>query len=93
ILAAGFDVAAHAPVEELPEELLELAARRGLILVSTAALWRDDPALTAAVGRNLARYARLGGRVALGTDAPFGPAGGLPLDELRAPRRSRTRAA
>jgi imidazolonepropionase-like amidohydrolase len=26
----------------------------------------------------------LGGRVALGTDAPFGPSGGLPLAELEA---------
>jgi imidazolonepropionase-like amidohydrolase len=88
LLDAGFDAAAHTPVEDLPQELLERAARRGLILVSTAALWSDDPALAAAAGRNLARYARLGGRVALGTDAPFGPAGGLPLAELQALSRA-----
>ncbi len=84
-LAAGFDAVAHTPVEDLPPELLARAARQGLILVSTAALWDADPALAAAVGRNLARYVRLGGRVALGTDAPTGAAGGgLPIAELRA---------
>ena len=83
-LDAGFDAAAHTPVEELPDELLERAARQGLILVSTAALWRDDPALAAAVGRNLARYVQKGGRAALGTDAPFGPSGGLPFAEMQA---------
>jgi imidazolonepropionase-like amidohydrolase len=80
-LAAGFDAVAHTPFEPLPDELLRHAAERGLIMVSTLGLWAGTSHLAGAE-ENLRRYARLGGRVALGTDAPAFGEPGLPLNEL-----------
>lgn len=83
ILDAGYDATAHTPIVEIPEALLARAARQGMILTSTANIWGDAP-LTRAVQRNLALYVRLGGRVALGTDAPlFQPGATLPMGEIR----------
>lgn len=85
ILDAGCDATAHTPLVDLPEPLLERAARQGVIFTTTVNIWGgDDPSLTRAVQRNLARYVRLGGRVALGTDAPlFQPGSGMPMGEIR----------
>lgn len=82
ILDAGYDATAHTPIVEVPEPLLARAARQGVILTSTANIWGDEP-LTRAVQSNLARYVRLGGRVALGTDAPFQPGSIMPMGEIR----------
>jgi imidazolonepropionase-like amidohydrolase len=81
ILDAGFDATAHTPIVDVPEGILARAARAGAILTSTANIW-EDPPLTAAVQRNLARYTRLGGRVALGTDVPFQKGSEMPLGEM-----------
>jgi imidazolonepropionase-like amidohydrolase len=82
ILDAGFDATAHTPIVDLSEDLLVRAARAGVIFTSTANIW-EDPPLIAAVQRNLARYVRLGGRVALGTDVPFQKGSEMPLREMR----------
>jgi len=72
-LEAGFDVAAHTPIE-LPDELLEEAAATGMIFTSTASLSGGNAPQV--VAENLSRYAELGGRVTLGTDFPgFPPTG------------------
>lgn len=68
-LEAGFDVAAHTPIEPLPDALLEEAAAAGMILISTANIWGGNAPQV--VAENLARYSELGGRVALGTDFPY----------------------
>lgn len=81
-LDAGFDGVAHTPFAPIPRQLLERAAARGLILVSTLGLWVETPHLGGAQ-ENLRRYVELGGRVALGTDAPAFAAPGLPIDEMR----------
>jgi imidazolonepropionase-like amidohydrolase len=81
-LDAGFDGTAHTPIVDVPEELLARAAKARMIFVSTANIW-EDPPLTTAVQKNLARYVRLGGRVALGTDVPFQPGSEMPLGEMR----------
>lgn len=81
-LDAGFDGTAHTPIVDLPEELLARAAKARMIFVSTANIWGDPP-LTTAVQKNLARYVRLGGRVALGTDVPFQTGSEMPLGEMR----------
>lgn len=87
VLDAGYDATAHTPIVELPEPLLERAARQGVILTTTVNIWGsgdDNPPLTPAVQKNLARYVRLGGRVALGTDAPlFQPGSVMPMGEIR----------
>jgi imidazolonepropionase-like amidohydrolase len=88
-ITAGFDVAAHTPAVPLTDELLQRAADADMILVSTARIWvfrSEDAPL--AVAENVARYAGLGGRVALGTDFP-GPgtageiAGEMPVAEMQ----------
>jgi enamidase len=81
-LDAGFDGTAHTPIVDLPEELLVRAAKARMIFVSTANIW-EDPPLTAAVQKNLSRYVRLGGRVAMGTDVPFQKSSEMPLGEMR----------
>lgn len=81
-LDAGFDGTAHTPIVDLPEELLARAAKARMIFVSTANIW-EDPKLTVPVQKNLARYVRLGGRVALGTDVPFQTGSEMPLGEMR----------
>jgi imidazolonepropionase-like amidohydrolase len=81
ILDAGFDATAHTPIVDVPEEILVRAARAGVIFTSTANIW-EDPPLIAAVQRNLARYVRLGGRVALGTDVPFQKGSEMPMGEM-----------
>ena len=79
-ITAGFDVAAHTPSVPLTDELLQQAADADMVLVSTARIWglmSEDAPL--AVTENVARYAVLGGRVALGTDfAGMGAAGERP---------------
>jgi imidazolonepropionase-like amidohydrolase len=86
ILDAGYDATAHTPIIELSEPLLARAARQGVIFTTTVNIWGDDPGspLTGAVQKNLARYVRLGGRVALGTDGPiFQPGAVMPMGEIR----------
>ena len=81
-ITAGFDVTAHTPIVPLTDELLQQAAEAGMILVSTALVWRpiseDAPR---AIAENLARYAVLGGRVALGTD--IGAESAMPVAEMQ----------
>lgn len=86
ILDAGFDATAHTPIAEVPEPVLARAARQGVLLTTTVNIWGggDDTTLTRAVQKNLALYVRLGGRVALGTDAPlFQPGSVMPMGEIR----------
>jgi imidazolonepropionase-like amidohydrolase len=79
----GCDVAAHTPIDEIPDEILLRGIRAGFIFTSTANIWTDEEHL-AAVRSNLRRYTEMGGRVALGTDAPgYQPGGEMPLGELR----------
>ncbi len=82
-LETGFDATAHTPISDVPEALLVRAARAGMIFTTTANLWAEDPAATAAAQRNLTRYVRLGGRIALGTDVPFQPGSIMPVAEMR----------
>ena len=77
---AGFDVAAHTPIEPLSDEALTRARDAGVILVSTVNIWGGDGGRIAA--ENDARYTRLGGRVALGTDFPFQPGSSMPVKEM-----------
>jgi imidazolonepropionase-like amidohydrolase len=81
-LAAGVDNAAHTPAQVVADAVLARAAAADFVLVSTASLWRETPRELANVQRNLRRYLELGGRVALGTDAPAFQAPGLPLAEM-----------
>ena len=88
ILDAGYDATAHTPIVEVPEPLLARAARQGVILTTTANIWESsdeqERPLTRAVQANVALYVRLGGRVALGTDAPlFQPGATMPMGEIR----------
>lgn len=53
-----------------------------MIFVSTANIW-EDPKLTGPVQKNLARYVRLGGRIAMGTDVPFQRGSEMPVGEMR----------
>lgn len=84
-LDADFDVANHTPIVPLSDELLQQAVDADMILVSTANIWgfiSDSTSLT--IAENLSRYAQLGGRVAMGTDAPIGhPPGQMPVLELQ----------
>lgn len=78
---AGVDVVAHAPIERLPDRSLQRAARRGVAMVSTVALWPAD--LQAVAADNLVRYAKLGGAIAIGSDYPNWKQPGFPRAELR----------
>ena len=82
-LDAGFDVMAHMPIVPMPSDLLQRAADADVIVVSTASFW--GPAFVTAA-ENLSRYADLGGRIALGSDAGtfplFGGVGEMPLAEM-----------
>ena len=80
-LDAGFDVAAHTPIEALSDEILQRAADAGMIFVSTANIW--GPGRGDAVPENLRRYTELGGRVAMGTDFPFQLGSQMPVGELQ----------
>jgi imidazolonepropionase-like amidohydrolase len=79
---AGAGVIAHAPIERLTDDALQLAADRGVVMVSTLALWSDST-LQSAAAQNLVRYVRRGGRVAIGSDYPNWTKPGLPIAELR----------
>ncbi len=83
IIEMGVDNAAHAPAEPIPDRTLAAAAAADFVLVSTASLWRETPERLRAVQYNLRRYLDLGGRVALGTDAPAFHDPGLPLLEMK----------
>jgi imidazolonepropionase-like amidohydrolase len=85
ILDAGYDATAHTPIAEVPEPILARAVHQGVILTTTVNIWGGgDDALTGAVQKNLARYVRLGGRIALGTDAPLFQLGSvMPMGEIR----------
>lgn len=80
-LEGGVDVAAHPPISPVPEDLLEEAVQRGMILVSTANIWSEEN--TRGVMANLAAFHRLGGRIALGTDFPYQDGSEMPVDEMR----------
>ncbi len=80
-LDAGFDVAAHTPLEPLSDEVLQRAAGAGMIFVSTANIWGSQRG--EAVPDNLRRYTELGGRVALGTDFPFQVGSQMPVQEMQ----------
>lgn len=82
-VAAGIDNIAHAPIEELSDAALTEAAGRDVVLVTSASIWRETPTELATVLRNLRRFLELGGRIALGTDAPAFQTPGLPLTEIR----------
>ncbi len=80
-LDAGFDVAAHTPIDPLSDEILQRAADAGMIFVSTANIWGPDRG--EAVPENLRRYLELGGRVAMGTDFPFQFGAQMPVGEMQ----------
>lgn len=77
----GVDVIAHAPIQNLPEASMKRAARAGVVMVSTVALWSGDA--RAAAVRNVVRYAALGGPIAIGSDYPNWKDAGLPRTELQ----------
>lgn len=81
-IESGVDVIAHTPIASVPDALLREAAKAGVILVSTVALWKDAK-LSGIAAENLARYVRMGGRIAIGSDYPNWPEAGLPMEELR----------
>ncbi len=78
---SGAGVAAHTPLTDVPDSVLQEVARRGTVLLSTANIW--DTGTKARVVANLARFHQLGGNIALGTDYPFQPGGRIPLRELQ----------
>jgi imidazolonepropionase-like amidohydrolase len=80
-LQAGFDVAAHTPIEPLSDEILREAAEAGMIFVTTANIWGPGGSQNAA--ENAARYAEMGGRVTLGTDFPFQEGSEMPVAEMQ----------
>lgn len=80
-LESGVDVAAHPPLWPVPEDLLQEAADRGMVFVSTANIWIEEN--TRRVVANLAAFHRLGGRIAMGTDFPYQAGSEIPLDEMR----------
>jgi len=80
---AGVDVIAHSPIEPLTDSSLRRAAAAGVVIVSTAALWPEENGLEHAAVTNLARYAGMGGPIALGSDYPNWKTPGLPIAELR----------
>jgi len=81
---AGIDVAAHAPIHEIPDEVLDEVATYDMIFISTANIWgwprgeRGRP-----VGPNLYRYHQRGGIVALGTDVPYQTGSIMPIGEMQ----------
>lgn len=78
---AGFDLLAHTPIHEVPDELLDQAQEAGLIFVSTSNIWgRDSNAIVAA---NLYRYHQRGGMVVLGTDYPYQRDVFMPVPEMQ----------
>lgn len=79
-LDAGFDVAAHTPIDPLSDEILQRAADAGMIFTSTANIWGG---IGDAVPGNLVRYLELGGRFALGTDFPFQVGSQMPVAEMQ----------
>jgi imidazolonepropionase-like amidohydrolase len=81
VVEAGFGIIAHTPSEPLARELLELAASRGVTLVTTIGLWEEEERIATAC-ENLRRYLALGGRIALGTDAPAFSEPGFPSGEV-----------
>jgi imidazolonepropionase-like amidohydrolase len=78
---AGVDVAAHPPISPVPEEILEEAARAGMIFISTANIW--IPENTREVVANLSAFHRRGGRIALGTDFPYQEGSAMPVEEMQ----------
>jgi imidazolonepropionase-like amidohydrolase len=78
---AGVDVAAHPPISPVPEEILEEAARAGMVFISTANIW--TPENTREVVANLSAFHRLGGRIALGTDFPYQEGSTMPVEEMQ----------
>jgi len=78
---AGFDVAAHTPIEPLLGGVLQQALAIDMIFVSTANIWGPEGSQNAA--ENAARYTELGGRVALGTDYPFQAGSEMPVKEMQ----------
>lgn len=78
---AGVDVAAHPPIAPVPEEILEEAARAGMIFISTANIW--TPENTRQVIANLSAFHRVGGRIALGTDFPYQNGSTMPVEEMQ----------
>ena len=79
-LDAGFDAAAHTPLDPLSDEILQRAADAGMIFTSTANIWGG---IGDAVPGNLVRYLELGGRFALGTDFPFQLGSQMPVGEMQ----------
>ena len=81
---AGVDIAAHTPIHEIPDEVLDEVATYDMIFISTANIWgwpqgeRGRP-----VGPNLYRYHQRGGVVALGTDVPYQTGSIMPVGEMR----------
>jgi imidazolonepropionase-like amidohydrolase len=80
---AGVDAAAHTPIHEIPDEVLDEVVTYDMILISTANIWgyprreRGRP-----VGPNLYRYHQRGGIVVLGTDVPYQRGSIMPVGEM-----------
>lgn len=81
---AGVDAAAHTPIHEIPDEVLDEVLTYDMVFISTANIWgyprreRGRP-----VGPNLYRYHQRGGIVAMGTDVPYQRGSIMPIGEMQ----------
>lgn len=66
-LDGGVDDLAHAPLEPIPEEILQEMLRKGTGMATTATVWGGPGASTQAA-MNAKRYADAGGTVSIATD-------------------------
>jgi len=83
-LNVGVDDLAHMVVDDLPDELIKRIVKAGIYWIPTIELWKGLGMDTHVHG-NLGRFARAGGKVALGTDfqgAFFQFELGMPLKEM-----------
>ena len=77
-LDGGVDDLAHAPLEPIPEEIMQEMLMKGIGMATTATVWGVANA-SAQAAANAKRYADAGGVVSIGTDyGCCGQAAGLP---------------
>ncbi len=87
-LNVGVDDLAHMVIDELPDELIKRIVKAGIYWIPTIENWKRKGMDTHVLG-NLGRFARAGGKVALGTDFQVVEPGaflfelGMPLKEMQ----------
>ena len=87
-LNVGVDDLAHMVIDELPDELITRIVKAGIYWTPTIELWKGL-GMDTHVLDNLGRFARAGGKVALGTDFQIREPGGflfelgMPLKEMQ----------